>query len=246
MIAPGGLKAVFLDMDDTLSDTESLATTRLAGVRDLLEGEVRAGRLDEVIDQAAAWDPLADEETGRIGRLQKMTDALALSEEQTARMRARYNEVLVELLTLQEGVAETLMWLRSRVKLGLITNGPSEFQRRKIAKLGIADSFDSITISGEVGVHKPDPALFRAALQSVDAAAGATLYAGDRPKFDMEGSSAAGMTSVLIRKDYAYPLPAPAAADFVVGAVTELPRLIEENAWLSALAPDPGARQEAP
>ena len=133
MILTGGLKAVFLDMDDTLCDTEGLTPRRLAAVRELLEGEVRSEMLDHVIDQAAAWDPLADEETGRVGRIQKMTDALKLGDDQVTRMRARYNEVLFEHLTLQEGVAETLKWLRERVKLGLITNGPSEFQRNKIA-----------------------------------------------------------------------------------------------------------------
>jgi putative hydrolase of the HAD superfamily len=240
VINSGGLKAVFLDMDDTLCDTEGLTLTRLAEVHTLLIGEIPSVRLDDVIGQAAGWDPLGDHGIGRLPRLQRMSEALGLSDDQMARMRARYNEVLFENLVLGDRVKETLEWLRLRVKLGLITSGPSEFQRAKISTLGIGEFFDSITISGEVGLQKPDPELFRMALRSINTDPDMALYAGDRPKFDMEGSHAVGMTSVLVEKDYAYALPPNVAADFVIKDVTELPQLIHGNGWLSNVPADRG------
>jgi HAD superfamily hydrolase (TIGR01549 family) len=243
MIAQGGLRAVFLDMDDTLCDTEGLTPRRLAAVHELLDGEIDSELLGRVISEAAGWDPLGDAQNGRVNRLQRMKEALKLDDDQFARLRARYNEVLYDNLRLIDGVSETLVWLRDRVKLGLITNGPSELQRTKIARLGIGDSFDSITISGEVGFHKPEPELFHAALKSLDTEPNAALYAGDRPEFDIKGSQKVGVTSVLIQKEYDYPLPASPVAEFEIEDVTHISRLIIENGWLSATATDGRANE---
>ena len=232
MIAAGNLTTVFLDLDDTLCDTEGLTPMRLAAVRELLDGEVAADLLDSVLGEAASWDPLADEESGRVNRVQRMKEALGLSDDQLRPVRARYNEVLFENLTLVDGARETLAWLRERVKVGLITNGPSELQRTKIERLGIGGAFDSITVSGEVGFHKPARELFEAALRSLDAGADVAVYAGDRPEFDIRGARNVGMTCALIRTDYPFPLPAAPQADFVLTNVTELPRLIRECGWL--------------
>ncbi len=243
MIAQGGLTAVFLDMDDTLCDTEGLTPLRLEAVRDLLDGEIDSGLLDRVMGEATSWDPLGDAEHRRVNRLQRMKDALELDDDQLARLRARYNEVLYDNLRLIDGVSETLVWLRERVKLGLITNGPSELQRTKIARLGIGDSFDSITISGEVGFHKPEPELFHAALKSLGTEPDTALYAGDRPEFDIKGSQTVGVTSVLIQKEYDYPLPASPVAEFAIEDVTHIPRLIIDNGWLSEAINDGGANE---
>jgi HAD superfamily hydrolase (TIGR01549 family) len=243
MIARGGLKAVFLDMDDTLCDTEGLTPRRLEAVHELLDGEIDSALLDQMIGEAAGWDPLGDAEHGRANRLQRMKDALKLDDDQLARLRARYNEVLYDNLKLIDGVSETLAWLRERVKLGLITNGPSELQRTKIARLGIGESFDSITISGEVGFHKPDPELFHAALKSLGTEPDAALYAGDRPEFDIKGSQTVGITAVLIQKKYDYPLPVYPVAEFEIEDVTHVSRLIIENGWLSAATTAGGANE---
>ena len=243
MIARGGLRAVFLDMDDTLCDTEALTPRRLEAVQELLDGEIDSALLDRVISEAAGWDPLGDTEHGRVNRLQRMKDALKLDDDQLVRLRTRYNEVLYDNLKLIDGVSETLAWLRKRVKLGLITNGPSELQRTKIARLGIGDSFDSITISGEIGFDKPDPELFHAALESLSIDPDTALYAGDRPEFDIKGSQTVGVTSVLIQKKYDYPLPASPVAEFAIEDVTHIPRLIIENDWLSVAMNDGGASE---
>ncbi len=234
---------MFLDMDDTLCDTEGLTPRRLEAVQELLHGEIDSALLARVISEAGGWDPLGDNERGRVNRLQRMKDALKLNDDQLARLRTRYNEVLYDNLKLIDGVSEMLAWLRKRVKLGLITNGSSELQRTKIARLGINDSFDSITISGEIGFHKPDPELFDAALGSLAIEPDTALYAGDRPEFDIKGAQTVGVTSVLIQKKYDYPLPASPVAEFVIEDVTHVPRLIIENDWLAVAKNDGGVSE---
>src|SRR5690606_13586274 len=47
--------------------------------------------------------------------------------------------------------------LGERYRLGLITNGPSDIQRRKIERFELSNYFEILVVSEEVGVEKPDP-----------------------------------------------------------------------------------------
>lgn len=86
-------------------------------------------------------------------------------------------------------------------RVGIITNGPAEVQRAKVALLGVAALVDFIVISGEFGVEKPDPAIFREALRLGDAAADEAVYVGDSAEHDVAGARAAGLAVVWVNRD---------------------------------------------
>jgi HAD superfamily hydrolase (TIGR01549 family) len=50
--------------------------------------------------------------------------------------------------------------LKSKYRLNLVTNGPSDIQRAEIDVLQIASYFDDVVVAGEVGYAKPDPRIF--------------------------------------------------------------------------------------
>lgn len=52
--------------------------------------------------------------------------------------------------------------------------------------------------SGEVGVEKPDPRIFRLALDALDVDAGSVWYVGDTPAIDVVGARRAGMWPILM------------------------------------------------
>lgn len=87
------------------------------------------------------------------------------------------------------------------VELGLVTNGLTMVQRAKVARLGLDHWFDSIVISDEVGLAKPDPAIFDLAFAELDRLHGArdrrphTVMIGDSLTSDMAGASAAGIAT---------------------------------------------------
>ena len=89
-------------------------------------------------------------------------------------------------------VHEVLGTLRDRgFDLGVISN----FDRRLHAvfnHLRLTRYFRRIIISSEVGADKPDPAIFRYALDAYGAAANETLHVGDDPKRD-GGATAIGI-----------------------------------------------------
>jgi putative hydrolase of the HAD superfamily len=88
--------------------------------------------------------------------------------------------------------------LRARgISLGIVSNFDSRV-RRILAGLGLAASFESVTLSSEVGATKPDRAIFARALARHGVDAARAVHVGDSPAEDGEGARAAGLRAVLI------------------------------------------------
>ncbi|MEQ8330385.1 MAG: HAD family hydrolase [Longimicrobiales bacterium] len=122
------------------------------------------------------------------------------------------------------GISECLAALaRLEVRVGLITNGPSAIQRRKIQALGLGPMLDPIVVSGEVGVRKPDPAIFRRALALAGGSPASALYVGDNPGPDIDGAKASGWRTIWRRDAY---WSEPASADATIGDLREVPAII--------------------
>ncbi|MFE7796624.1 HAD family hydrolase [Nocardia sp. NPDC057440] len=109
-----------------------------------------------------------------------------------------------------------------KLRLGVITNGDSLQQRRKLAKVGLTGLLDHVTISGEVGVAKPHPAIFLAACDALRLPPSKVVYIGDRLRTDAEAAIAAGLQGIwLDRRDTGVATPAKR-----IKSLTELPPLI--------------------
>lgn len=86
--------------------------------------------------------------------------------------------------------------LRERgLKLGLVSNGfdPPDLARAELERVGVAQLLDVIVLSPEVGVRKPDPAIFRKALDTIGVAPENALFVGDMLATDIAGAKALGM-----------------------------------------------------
>ncbi|MEX2587206.1 MAG: HAD-IA family hydrolase [Actinomycetota bacterium] len=81
--------------------------------------------------------------------------------------------------------------------LGLISNF-EEWLEGLLTHMEVAELFDPVVISGKVGIEKPDPAIFRLALDQSGADAAESVYVGDHPRIDVKGAEAVGMGAVLI------------------------------------------------
>ena len=83
--------------------------------------------------------------------------------------------------------------------IAVVTNG-SKSQRDKIEALEASRYFETVLISGEVRIAKPDPRIFRLALSRLNAAPGRSVFVGDSMEHDIAGARNAGMMTVYIRK----------------------------------------------
>jgi putative hydrolase of the HAD superfamily len=95
-----------------------------------------------------------------------------------------------------EDVAAVLATLE--LPMALVTNGASCLQREKLAASGLADHFDAVVVSGDLGVGKPDASVFRHALDVVGADDG--VMVGDSLDRDVDGALAAGLGAVWINR----------------------------------------------
>src|SRR5260370_19556012 len=73
-----------------------------------------------------------------------------------------------------------------------------------LIEMEVAPFFSFMVISGKEGVEKPDPAIFRLALERSGVAPEEAVFVGDHPRLDIEAASQLGMTGVLIDRPARY------------------------------------------
>jgi putative hydrolase of the HAD superfamily len=83
------------------------------------------------------------------------------------------------------------------VKLGVVSNF-EPWLEDVLALEGVDHLFAAVAISGKLGMAKPEPGIFLAALEQAGAAAAASVHVGDQPVLDVEGARAVGITPVLL------------------------------------------------
>ena len=200
--------AILFDLDDTLYDLRSYWHGRLHEALDGIVERFPHFDRDELV-RAAIADKVYVEKLPAFLRAQGVDDEALIAATQAA-----FGQDWFERLVLFDDAAHTLQTLRQRFKLGLVTNGPSRTQRPKIERFHLAEHLDLLIVSEEVGVAKPDPAIFRIALDRLGVQPDETLFVGDSIEFDMRGALAAGLPFVWMnpRGEPLPPdLPAPLA-----------------------------------
>jgi putative hydrolase of the HAD superfamily len=102
-----------------------------------------------------------------------------------------------------EDVAEVLPQLKERgFRLGIVSNFAPTLHAILEAK-GIAAYFDPVLVSTEVGLEKPDPAIFSLALERCGLPAADVLYIGDHDRNDIWAPNQVGIDAVkIIRYDF--------------------------------------------
>jgi HAD superfamily hydrolase (TIGR01509 family) len=96
-----------------------------------------------------------------------------------------------------EGVVPVLERLRARFRLGVVSNASGSV-RAAFERIGLARFFETIVDSGVEGVEKPDPRIFRLALERMGERAERAAYVGDIYHVDVDGARAAGLRPVLL------------------------------------------------
>lgn len=80
--------------------------------------------------------------------------------------------------------------------VGVLTNGPSNLQHKKLELSGLLDFCDFLVVSGDVGIHKPDPQIFKYVAEKYNLNIEDCVYVGDHPENDINASLKAGMKAV--------------------------------------------------
>jgi putative hydrolase of the HAD superfamily len=99
---------------------------------------------------------------------------------------------------LVEGVHDILAVLHKQFRLAIITNGPSDLQRRKIEYFDLEERVDWVVVSGELGVDKPELAIFEHVLGLAGVGAERAAHVGDSLTSDVAGANRAGLLPIWV------------------------------------------------
>lgn len=130
----------------------------------------------------------------------------------------------VDLLELHDDAVETIRALRARgLKIGILTNGPSELQRRKLRRIGIESEMDAVAVSEEIDAWKPDPEAYKRAVALLGLEPGEVAMVGDNVENDVAGALAAGLAAAVWVERAPGELPEGA---HLAKELAEVPRLL--------------------
>ena len=90
-------------------------------------------------------------------------------------------------------------WQQLEVPLGILSNFDSRLYA-VLEALALADFFESVTISTEVGAAKPDPRVFAIALQKHKCLPSGAWHIGDSFEEDYQAAKAVGMRGIWLRR----------------------------------------------
>ena len=83
-------------------------------------------------------------------------------------------------------------------RLGIISNGRSGEQRRKLARTGIANRFEHVVISEDCGRAKPSAEMFHLACSAVRVPVEDAVHVGDNYELDACGARNAGLRGIWL------------------------------------------------
>lgn len=116
---------------------------------------------------------------------------------------------------------ETLKALRRRFRIGVVSNFYGNLDRI-LQEAGMMKMIDSITDSSQVGIFKPQPGIFEAALRALGVPPAAAVMVGDSPEKDCVPAHRLGLTTVWYRAGGSGDGRHCASADHTIVSFSEL------------------------
>jgi HAD superfamily hydrolase (TIGR01549 family) len=157
------------------------------------------GSLPPAADLSGTVHALATNLEAELARRSTATDETGTVPEQTdgnrsQRVASRFLSEASAAFTRNRPVLEEL---RERYRLGIVSNFYGNLEA-VCHSAGLASLFAVMVDSYCVGAEKPDPAIFRAALEALRAVPETTVFVGDSLRRDREGARRSGMGFIWI------------------------------------------------
>jgi putative hydrolase of the HAD superfamily len=235
------IKALLLDVDDTLIDTRgAMVAAGVAAVAELWP------QLPPEAQHAAATHFQADPRgwfgrftrgemsfsAMRQARVADLLETFSLSDihEVNARFEDAYAPAFVANVRVFDDVAPLIEVVSAaRIPMGLLTNSSSGYTRQKLEIIGLASAFDAVTTRDTLGFGKPDARAFHHACRLLGSAAADTTYVGDDIEIDALAARDAGLSAAWLQREPADPQGASRARARgipVIRSLSQVPALL--------------------
>jgi putative hydrolase of the HAD superfamily len=232
------LMMLFFDIDETLVDQRGAEAAAAREFLAVYSGEL--GHRYSLEQFCALWHALREKHapaffSGAIPvheqRRRRVRELFAragrsLSDRETDRCIEFYESHYRRGWRLFDDVRPDLAALK-QFRCGVISNGSTIQQNRKLYQTGIAPFFDLVLVSEEIGAAKPQPEIFQAACARAGLAPRDCVYIGDRLDHDTLPSRGVGMRAYWLCRSKVH----GATNVDVIASLAELPwRLPDRSA----------------
>ena len=203
-----GYRHIFFDLDRTLWDFDAAAEVAFEKIYDqyhLKERGIPSAHefhevyhpLNEKLWELYRANMITKDELNHT-RFMKPLEHYGVHDDELAdRLSEDYVYWSPRIVRLVPSTMELLDYLKPKYHLHLITNGFQEVQHTKLSGSGMGPYFETLTVSEEVGVKKPNPEIFLYALKKAGATPEESLMIGDEMDVDIDGARAAGMDQIF-------------------------------------------------
>lgn len=241
------LKAIFLDMDETLCDTQrandqarrqlaEAAQAKFAGLNgdDFSVAYVKGIYREWDLVQHERYMPIIKQYGEGAFRVQLVKDLLAqqgvqaVSEEDCQWLQDKFDQDRIAAFEFYPGIMEFLAEARQYFTLVVITNGPEYSQLPKVEAVNLAAHVDHIIIGGQEPEQKPARSIFEKAMKLANCEAHEAIHVGDSLAADIAGAKGSRITSVWIQHQQPLDAELGIQPDHTVMHPGEIPALIRQ------------------
>ncbi len=204
-------RAILFDLDDTIiqhSNADEAWRAVLGGLSERFDGH-RIEDVHRAITARSRWF-WSDPDRHRMGRLDNLWSSRQIIGQALVEIKIDDPQLVDEIgsayrahreasTKLFPGATETVQRFREMgARVGLITNGGQDVQRRKIEKFALEPLFDFILIEGEFGVGKPDERVYLHVLKEFGAQPKDAWMVGDNLEWEVAAPQKLGMAGIWV------------------------------------------------
>ncbi|XP_038607257.1 N-acylneuraminate-9-phosphatase [Tachyglossus aculeatus] len=234
------VRAVFLDLDNTLIDTAEANRAALKEVIKFLQSKCQLDEGEAHVICAKVqlklskerYDPAAASITDL--RISHWEEALRETKGGPADRNLAeecyllWKSTRLRHMTMTDDIKTMLLELRKEVRLLLLTNGDSQTQREKIEACACQPYFDAIVVGGEQKEEKPAPSIFFHCCDLLGVQPKDCVMVGDTLETDIRGSLDADLKATIwISKTGTLPPNPSPIPHYIVSSVLELPAILQ-------------------
>lgn len=199
------IKHVFFDLDHTLWDFDKNSALTFNKIFELHKMDIDANQFLSMYEPINLnyWklyrEEKIDKSNLRYKRLKDTFDAISfeISDDTINQLSEDYITYLSTFNHLFEGTFDILNHLKEHYQLHIITNGFDEAQQKKMDNSNISQYFKTVTNSEIAGVKKPNPIIFKYALDIAQAKPHESVMIGDNIEADVLGALDMGFDAIL-------------------------------------------------
>ena len=218
MRSSSAVRAVLFDLDDTLFDHHHCARTALGMLHrrhdcfrslEFAAFEQAHGRYLEELHQVVLAGRL-DLDSARHERFRRLyAHAGVTADQETVGAAATaYRQEYMAARTAVAGAEALLAQVRRHARVGVVSNNLRDEQDEKLRHCGLDRFVDVLVVSEEVGAAKPDPEIFRVALDRLECSPDEAVMVGDSWAADIVGARQLGIRAVWFNRG-SRPAPEP-------------------------------------